>query len=233
MSGLRVAWRVVEGFPWAEGAVVRRTVAVGLIGVLAVGVLVGCGAGGGTEPEGLSASPPVTASPTPTPSPTPTEQVFTDELGVVYDFSDPDLGIYFEDVPFHLSGDEADVHNAIALWVREAWRSAVTNQVSPYIYESSAAAVIESMETSAENNTSRGNTLGGVHRVAITGIGVDGETATGRVCRDYREGTFENPDGPDDPADVGFGEPILAEYTLVDMGGGVWWIESIARDGTC
>lgn len=224
---------MVEGFPWVEGAVVRRTVAVGLIGVLAAGVLVGCGAGGGTEPEGLLASPPVTASPTPSPSPSPSEQVFTDELGVVYDFTDPELGIYFEDVPDHLTGDEADVHNAIALLTREAWRTTIANEVSPYIYEFSSAAVIEALEATVEHNTSRGNTLGGVHRVTITGIAVDGETATGRACRDYREGTFENANGSHDPADVGFGEPTLVEYTLMDMGGGVWWVESGAEVGTC
>ena len=110
---------------------------------LVAGVLTGC-SGGGWDMPGLTASPTVSATPTPTP--TPTAEEFTEELGVVFDFSDPDLQLVFEDVPRELTGDAADVYNAIALWVRESWRSITTNQVSPYLYESSSAAVIESVE---------------------------------------------------------------------------------------
>ena len=202
-------------------------VVVALVG----GVLAGC-TGGGSEMPGLTASPTVSATPTPTPTPTPTEE-FTEELGVVFDFSDPDLQLFFEDVPRELTGDAADVHNAIALWVREAWRTAITNTVSPYLLEVSSGTVIESVEAGAAQNAERGNTIGGVHRVTISDITVNGETATGAACRDFREGTFENANGSHEPAEVGFGEPFLIEFSLISLGGGVWWVESINEVGTC
>ena len=197
---------------------------------LVAGVLTGC-SGGGSDMPGLTASPTVSATPTPTP--TPTAEEFTEELGVVFDFSDPDLQLVFEDVPRELTGDAADVYNAIALWVRESWRSITTNQVSPYLYESSSAAVIESVEADVALAVERGNTIGGVHRVTVGDVVVDGEAATGTACRDFREGSFVNANGSHDPADVGFGVPALMEYSLVDRGEGVWWIESITEVGTC
>lgn len=207
---------------------VRRGLAAVAV-ALAAGVLAGC-TGGGSDMPGLTASPSPSVSPTPTPTPTPTQ---ASGPGVVVDVSDPDLQLVVEDVPHDLAGDAADVYNAIALWVRESWRSITTNQVSPYLYESSSAAVIESVEADVALAVERGNTIGGVHRVTVGDVVVDGEAATGTACRDFREGSFVNANGSHDPADVGFGVPALMEYSLVDRGEGVWWIESITEVGTC
>ena len=201
-------------------------VVVALVG----GVLAGC-TGGGSDMPGLTASP--SATPTATPTPTPTAEEVTDELGVVFDFSDPDLQLVFEDVPRELTGDAADVHNAIALLTRELWRSLSSNEVSPFVGELASSAVSDSIADNAATNAERGNRIGGVHRVTISDITVSGETATGRVCRDYREGTFEDSEGFHDPAEVGHGEPRLLEYSLINRGGGVWWVETITRVGTC
>ena len=210
---------------------VRRGLAA-LVVALVGGVLAGC-TGGGSDMPGLTASPTVSATPTPTPTPTATAEEFTDEPGVVFDFSDPDLQLVFEDVPRELTGDAADVHNAIALWTRESWRSITTNEVSPYLYEASSADALTAVEDDVALNVENGNTVGGPHRVTISDIVVDGETATGTACRDYTEGTFVNANGSHDPADVGFGEPFAITYTLLNRGGGVWWIESVIKDGTC
>ncbi len=211
----------------------RNLVVAGFAG--AVLLVVAACSGGGSEMPGLTASPSVTESTTPSPSPTssaePTE--LPEELGVVFDLSDPELGIVFEDVPTGLTGDAADVHNAIALFTREVWRSVVTHVVSPVIYEMASAEVIGALEADAETNEATGSIFGGVHRATITDIRVDGDTATGSVCRDYRDGTFANAEAEYTPDEAGFGEPRLYTHTLVNLGGGVWRVQSTERAGTC
>ena len=95
-----------------------RPVACVVMSVVVVGVLVGC-----TSPQeplpGLTASATVTAAPSATPTPSPT-----------IDYSNPELGIVFEDDP-DLTGDEAEVYHWAATYETEYWRTMTTNTVSP------------------------------------------------------------------------------------------------------
>ena len=209
-----------------------RSVVVAVLAGAVVLELAACG-GGGSDMPGLTASPSVTASATPSPTPSAEPTELPEELGVVFDLSDPELGIVFEDTPTELTGDAADVHNAIALFTREVWRSVVTHVVSPVIREMASAEVIEALEADAETNEATGSIFGGVHRATITDIRVDGDTATGSVCRDYQDGTFANAEAEYTPDEAGFGEPRLYTHTLANLGGGVWRVQSTERAGTC
>jgi len=210
---------------------VGRGIARVLVGVLVVGVLVGC-TGGGEEPSGLStvtAEPTPEASPTPTPTPSPTSIV-----GVVVDMSDPELGIVFDDIPA-LSGDEADVYNWIATFEQEYWRTLKTNEASPAFDVFTSADVKARMEEIAANNTAGQSKVGGVFHVRISDVSVDGDTARAATCDDYGQVTPEDADGPQTLEEVGLAEPVLLEVTLArnTAGEGLWTIQTSRQVGTC
>ena len=202
-----------------------------LVGVLVVGVLVGC-TGGGEEPLGLStvtAEPTAEATPTPTPTPTPTSIV-----GVVLDLSDPELGIVFDDIPA-LSGDEADVYNWVATYSQEYWRTLKTGESSPAFSVFTSADVKARMEQIASNNAADQFLADGVFHVVISDVSVDGDAARGTTCEDYGQVTFEDVNGPETLEEAGAAEPVLMEVTLArnPAGEGLWTIQTDEKVGTC
>jgi hypothetical protein len=208
-----------------------RRVAGATVGLFVIGVLAGC-TGGGQEPVGLStvtASPSQEVEPTPTPTPTPTSI-----LGRVQDMSDPELGIVFDDVP-DLAGDEADVHNWIATFEQEYWRTLITNTVSPAFDVFTSPEIQARMAEIAANNTADQSLWGGVFHVRIADIVVDGDTATGTTCDDYRQVTLEEPGGPVSVEARGDDVPIFIRVHLVrnPIGEGLWTIQSNEGLGGC
>jgi hypothetical protein len=202
-----------------------------LVGVLVVGVLAGCTAGG-QEPVGLStvtASPSPEVEPTPTPTPTPTSI-----LGRVQDMSDPELGIVFEDVP-DLSGDEADIYNWIATFEVEYWRTMTSNVASPAFEVFTSPEIEARMAEIAAINTADQSVWGGVFHVRIADIVVDGDTATGTTCDDYRQVTLEEPGGPLSVEERNHQVPRLIGLNLVrnPIGEGLWSIQSNEGLGGC
>jgi len=194
--------------------------------LVVIGLIAGCSAAA-KEPVGPTASPTVVAA-SPTATPTPTAST-----GVVMDLSDPVLGIVFEKAP-DVHGDAADVYNWIATFERESWRMMTTNQVSPGFSIMASAEVQARMAQIATNNTNDQVKIGGVFHATVANISVDGDTAHGTVCDDYREAKFSDADGPDTPEQAGFGQPGLGEVTLArGAGDGLWTIQSEKWIGTC
>jgi len=215
----------------AGGQPVSRQIAGLAAGVLVVGLLVGC-TGGGQEPLGLltvTADPSPEVEPTPTPTPTPTSIV-----GVVLDMSDPELGIVFDAVP-DLSGDEADVYNWIATYRQEYWRTLVTNEASPAFAVFTSPEIRARMSEIAANNTADQSVWDGEFHVTISDISVDGDTASGTSCDDYRQVTVEEPEGVLGPDVTGHDVPRLLRVNLVrnSLGEGLWSIESTEGLGEC
>ena len=182
---------------------------------------------------GLTASPTATPTPPPTPTPSPTPSP-TSIAGTVVDLSDPELGIVFEDVP-DLSGDGADVYNWLATFEVEYWHALVTDELSP------ALDVFTSPETKADlaqiaaSNSADGTEFGGVFHVTVGGIRVDGDTAVGTTCDDYREVTVADSTGPLTLEEEGMDVPILIEYTLSrhPTANGVWIVGASRGLGSC
>jgi hypothetical protein len=180
------------------------------------------------EPVGLNASPAATATPNSTS--TPKTKAAT---GAVQDLSDPSLGIVFDAVPA-VHGDAADVYNWIATFEKESWRTMTTNAVSPAFSVMASADVQATMTRVATNNTKDQVKIGGVFHATVANISVDGDTARGTVCDDYREATFSDAGGPDTPQAAGFGQPSLGEVTLARGAlAGSWTIQKETRTGTC
>ena len=189
-------------------------------------VLAGC-TGNDPDMPGLTASPTATPTPTPTPSP-------TSIAGTVVDLSDPELGIVFEDVP-DLSGDEADVWNWISTYEVEVWRALTTNRLSPAVEVIAAPEVVSAMEQGAAANAENEISVGGTFHVTVSGIRVDGDTAVGSVCHDYRDVTFADPAGEYTPDEVGFGDRKAVDLTLQRRPDaiGVWTITVSEPASTC
>lgn len=174
-------------------------------------------------PPGLTASPTTSTTAAPTP---------TEDEGVE-DLSDPELGIVFEDAP-ELEGDAADVYNWIATYDKEYWRTMTTNEVSPAFSLLASAEVQAKMAQIAETNRNIQGTIAGVLHSRVGNIVVDGDTATGSVCDDYRDVTFADPNGSYTPAEAGFGEPRNEKVTLTRVAAEDRWIVvSSEVEGTC
>jgi hypothetical protein len=184
---------------------------------------------------GLTASPTTegtpTATPTPTPTPTSTESRIA---GTIVDLSDAELGIVFDDVP-DLSGDEADVHNWIATFEVEYWRMLVTNEVSPSFSVFTSPETQAEMERIAESNAADEARIGGLYRVTIGDISVDGDTAVGTTCDNYRDVTLADATGPLTLEEEGMDVPILIEITLSrhPLAAGAWTVGSMRGLGSC
>lgn len=207
----------------------RRTViGFGVLILVGSGLLTGCSAAA-KDPVGLTASSTTTTqSPTPTsttsPSPGP---------GVVQDLSDPELGVIFEPAP-ELNGDAADVYNWIATFEKESWRTTTLNAVNPSFDVIASAEVKAQMQAAVDANLQDGSTFGGILRVRVGAVSVEGDAARGTACEDYGEVTFSDADGPDTPEEAGFGTPILMELTLARVSAeNRWRIVTLKENGTC
>ncbi|GEK22314.1 hypothetical protein [Cellulomonas xylanilytica] len=192
-------------------------------------LLVGC-TSGGNEPAGLTASP-TTAATSAASTPTPTSTA-APTAGVVKDLSDPELGIIFENVPA-LEGDAADVYNWIATYNKEYWRTLTTNQVSPAASILASAEVQARLKEIASNNSASQAAVGGVLHSRISEIAVDGDTATGVVCDDYRDATFADVDGTYTPEEAGFGGVPRKTLTMIREADGRWTVAQSQVEGTC
>ena len=210
----------------------RRSQAAGAAGLAVVLLVGGCTAHDPDMP-GLTASPTTESTPTATPTPTPTSTQ-SKIAGTVVDLSDAELGIVFDDVP-ELSGDEADVYNWIATYEVEVWRSLTTNEVSPGVAHIASPEVVSAMERNAAGNADLDARIGGLFRVSVAGIQVDGDTGSGTVCHDYRDVTFADSAGEYTPEEAGFGDRKAATLTLQRRADavGIWMITSSDPTGTC
>ena len=181
---------------------------------------------------GLTASPTTESTPTATPTPTPTS-TGSRIAGTVVDLSDAELGIVF-DVP-DLSGDEADVYNWIATYEVEYWRMLVTGEVSPSFSVFASPETQAEMERIAASNAADEARIGGVYRVTIGEIRVDGDTAVGTTCDDYRDVTLADSTGPLTLEEEGMDVPILIEITLSrhPLAEGAWIVGSMRGLGSC
>ncbi|GEL98886.1 hypothetical protein [Cellulomonas terrae] len=186
-------------------------------------LLAGCTSAPAGSP-GPTASP--TTSETAAPAPTPTDEGADD-------LSDPELGIVFEDVP-ELDGDAADVHNWIATYSTEYWRTMTTNEVSPAFDLIGSADVQATMQGIVDQNVSSQVDIAGVFHARVGDVVVEGDTARGTVCDDYRDVTFTDPNGTYTPDDVGFGEPRHKTLTLTRVPDeDRWLVLTSVVEGTC
>ena len=199
----------------------RRAGAV-LVSATCLGVLVtGCAADTSDLP-GLTASPTVAVTVSPSASPT----------GIV-ESSDPDLGIVFDDVP-DLTGDEADVYNWIATYEKAYWSTMTTNQVSTDFSLLASAEVQARMQQIAAQNVGIAAEIGGVIRVEVREIAVDGDSARAVACVDYSEATFADPDGTYTPDEAGFGGTFRESLTLARLATeDRWMIMTTEVEATC
>lgn len=209
----------------------RRAVSAGVACAVVALAVAGC-SGTDEDMPGLTASPTTTPAETPTPTPS---HAPTSVAGTVADLSDPELGIVFEDVP-ELSGDEADVYNWVATYRVEYWRTLLDNEVSPGFAVFTAPEVQARMERIASANVEEGLEFDGTFHVSIDGISVDGDSAVGMACDDYRDVTITGPDGPRTLDEEGAAAPILLRVTLArgtTGAAGLWTVLGSEDVGTC
>lgn len=196
-----------------------RSVVRVVVSVVAGVVMVGC-----TSPQeplpGLTAAASVSAAPTPTPSPT-------------IKYSDPELGIVFED-DTELSGDEAEVYHWVATLETEYWRTLTTNTVSPKFSTIASPEIQARMEQMADKNASlQGAHIGGVFRVQVRDVVVDGESARAVACLNYVDATFSDPNGSYTPEEAGFGGISRQELTLARVADKTWIVQTRTAAGEC
>ncbi|NKY39469.1 hypothetical protein [Cellulomonas septica] len=192
-----------------------------VVSTLVVGLLAGCG--GAEEPAGLTAAP----TTTPTPSATPTPEPEVDDL------SDPELGIVFTDVPA-LTGDEADVHNWLATYEKEYWRTLRTNTVSPAFALIASPELQGAMQKVVDKNVAIQASIGGVLETRVGNVAVTGDQATGEICEDFSKATFADATRTYTPAEAGFGEKKHKAYTLTRVPGEDRWLVATNEvSGTC
>lgn len=221
---------------WAaggQGAVVGRSVKAVVAGLAVVLLLLlaGCTGDDGGDMPGLAASPSAEVTPTATPTPTPSGSQIA---GTVVDLSDPELGIVFEELP-DLDGDEADVYNWIATYRFEYWRTLATTEPSPAFSMFTAPEVQARMADLAAENAAEELRFDGTFHVTIGGITVDGDTARGTACDDYRDVTIEDAAGPRTLAEEEADAPVLLEIALGrnPAGDGLWTVLSSEWIGAC
>lgn len=176
------------------------------------------------EPPGLTASPTPTASPSPTPEPTPTDGIQV--------HSDPEAGIVFEDVP-DLTGDEAEVYNWIATYQKAFWQTLRTNEVSGTFASFTSAEIQDTMARVAAANTEDDVTIGGTFHTRVFDVVVNGDTATGVKCNDFRDATFTTAEGTFNAVEAQQDVPQRNKLELVRLESGVWYVTKLVGDGTC
>lgn len=192
---------------------------------LLTGTLLLTGCTPSDEPTATAApTPTATSTPTPAPSPTPTDGIQV--------HSDPNTGIVFEDVP-DLTGDEAEVYNWIAMHQNAFWDTLRTNQVSSMYAPLASAEVQEIAAGIAADNSANGVRIGGEFHTRISDIVVSGDTATGKVCDDFRQATFTTDAGEFTAADVQLDVPERGTVELLRRGEGAWYVTRVTGDGTC
>lgn len=190
--------------------------------LVVISLTVGCSAAA-EEPVGLKASPTATRYPTPEPTPTDGPE----------DLSDPEVGIVFEDIPA-VTGDAADVHNWMSTFEVKSWSSTSTNVVSASLSAFTSGTVYEDIKAVIESNEAKENVMGGVLRVRIGDISVDGDTAKGTACRNYTDVTFANAGKTYTVQEAGRDQLRLMEMTLTRVSGeDRWTIQTLAWNGTC
>ncbi|TQL02794.1 hypothetical protein [Cellulomonas sp. SLBN-39] len=195
----------------------RATAALTLTLVL----LTGCAAQKSTMPG-------VTGAPTTTPTSTPTATATADGI---QETSDPDLGIVFEDVP-DLTGTEADVYDAAATFQKEYWRMMTTLEVSPAFSVIAAPDIAARMQEIADNNAAQSAVIAGTFHTTISDVTVSDETATARVCDDYREVTVADADGTYTAEEAGL-ESLAVDVTLGKAAHGGWTVLANESAGAC
>jgi hypothetical protein len=152
----------------------------------------------------------------------------------VVDLADPELGIVFTDVP-DLSGDEADVYNWATTYKVEHWRSFSTNTVSPAFSAIASPEVEARVAQMVDDNLAVDAQIGGTLHVRVIDVTVEADAAEAKLCDDYSAVTFSDADGPDTPAEAGFGEPREIALTLrrAPEAQGVWTVTDAVKVGTC
>jgi hypothetical protein len=200
---------------------VRRFAFVAVL-VVSGALLVGCT----SEDPAPAVSTSPAALPTPTPTPTPSD--------APADMSDATLGIVFEDTP-DVTGPARSAHDAVAIFMKEFWRSISTGEVSGLIPELASADVSQMVADNVQVNAEQGYTVGGTMHYAVSAPQVDGQNGTATVCVDPRDALFGSTDGspPQSAADVG-SEPELIRMTLLQVGDdGRWMIQTFEGGGPC
>jgi hypothetical protein len=184
---------------------------------------------------GLTASPTAESTPTGTPTPTPTPTSTESKIaGTIVDLSDPELGIMFDDIP-ELSGDEADVHNWLATYRLEYWRTLVENQPSPAFVVFTSPELQADMASLAAENAADGWRVEGTFHVTIGDVVVDGDSATATTCDDYTHVSISDDEGPVPLEEEGAEAPVLLKATLArnPRAEGAWTVLLTDRIGSC
>lgn len=194
---------------------------VGVVVSVVVGVVL---VGGCTSPQepvpGLTASSSVSAAPASTPSPS-------------IDYSVPELGIVFED-DTELAGDEAEVYHWAAIYETEYWRTLTTNTVSPKFSTIASPEVQAQMQQIVDTNSRiEGGQVGGVFRVQLREILVDGDSASAAACLNYGDATFTDVNGSHTPEAAGFSGVIREKLTLARVADRTWIVLTSTADGKC
>lgn len=166
-----------------------------------------------------------TPSPAPTPTATPTPEPVLEQ-------SDAELGIVLENVPAALAGAQVDVYNVAAAYQKEYWRMMRTSTAGPGFDALVAPEMRAKMQRIAAGSAEQQLTLGGVFRTSITDVVVDGDSATVRVCDDYRDVTATYPDGTYSSQEVGL-DGSVEQLTLGPSGEGAWLILDSTPAGDC
>ncbi len=91
------------------------------------------------------------------------------------------------------------------------------------------------MEEIAATNTADQSVWSGEFHVRIADIVVDGDTATGTSCDDYRQVTVSEPSGVLGPEVTGHDVPRLLRLKLTrnPVGEGLWIVQSADGVGEC
>lgn len=170
---------------------------------------------------GLTASTTMSAESSATPSPSPT-----------VDYSDPELGIVFED-DTDLTGDEAEVYHWAPVYETEYWRTMTTNTVSPKFTTIASPEVQVLMQQIADGNAAVQLEVGGRFHVQLREIVVEGDTARAVACVDYRDVTATDPNGTYTAAEVGFGETTREELALARVAERTWIVLTSTVSAGC
>lgn len=187
-----------------------------VVGLGVVAGLVGCSSPQPAEPTAAS----TTAAPSPTPTPT------------TVDYSNAELGIVFEDEP-QWAGDAAAVYHWAALYETEYWRTLTTNTVSPAFTTMASPEVQAWMQQIADTNGNLQAEVGGVFRVDVRDVVVEGDSASVIACLDYADATFADPNGSYTPDQVGFGGVSHQELTFLRVDADAWIVQTSTVEGKC
>ncbi len=86
----------------------------------------------------------------------------------------------------------------------------------------------------ADKNASiEGGHIGGVFRVQVRDVVVEGESARAVACLDYAGATFSDPNGSYTPEEAGFGGISRQELTLARVADKTWIVLTRTAAGEC